>query len=42
LSFAIAGSGIEPNVVQSFKEAATRWGYYGTIEAMALRGMMKL
>jgi 2,3-bisphosphoglycerate-independent phosphoglycerate mutase len=39
--FTIAGSGIEPDGVQSFDEAAAKEGSYGLVEARELVGMMK-
>jgi 2,3-bisphosphoglycerate-independent phosphoglycerate mutase len=39
--FTIAGSGIVPDGVQSFDEAAAKEGSYGLVEARELVGMMK-
>lgn len=39
--FTIAGSGIEPDGVESFDEAAAKDGGYGLVEARELVGMMK-
>jgi 2,3-bisphosphoglycerate-independent phosphoglycerate mutase len=39
--FTIAGSGIEPDGVQSFDEAVAKEGGYGLVEAMVLVGIVK-
>jgi 2,3-bisphosphoglycerate-independent phosphoglycerate mutase len=39
--FTIAGSGVEPDGVQSFDEAAAKEGGYGLVEATELVGMMR-
>jgi 2,3-bisphosphoglycerate-independent phosphoglycerate mutase len=38
--FAVMGTGIRPDSVQSFDEVAAKEGGYGTVEAMELVGMM--
>ena len=39
--FTIAGTGVQPDGVERFDEAAARQGVYGRVQATKLVGMMK-